>query len=166
MWAVLSSFSSIPVDIHAQLDGNRIHRLENIITLDEIVHHAFNELRLWFKFQPVCFEHFMHKFGLISWGGSVSTNTVHTRSGILRLAGRPLPSTVTFNAEDHQRLPPSRHYLELHALCCEVAMLSGAGEHVDWVHDQFEETRVLARDGSSAQLLSIALSAVLVHWNW
>jgi diacylglycerol kinase len=42
-------------------------------------------------------------------------------------------------------------------------MLSGAEEYVDWVQDQFEETRVLARDGSSAQLLSIALSAIAMH---
>ena len=42
-------------------------------------------------------------------------------------------------------------------------MLAGAGEYVDWVQDQTEETRVLARDGSSAQLLSIALSVIAAH---
>lgn len=77
--------------------------------------------------------------------------------------GAQLPTTITFNATDPQLPPPSRNYLELHALCCEVAMLSGAGEYVNWVQDQFEETQVLAGDGSSAQLFSFALSAALVH---
>jgi hypothetical protein len=39
-------------------------------------------------------------------------------------------------------------------------MLSG---YVDWVQDQFEETPVLAGNGTSAQLLYIALSAIAVQ---
>ena len=70
---------------------------------------------------------------------------------------------ITFDASDPQYPPPSRYYLELHALCCEVTMLAGAGEYVDWVQAQIEETRVLAGDGSSAQLLFIALSVIAVH---
>ena len=42
-------------------------------------------------------------------------------------------------------------------------MLSGAGEYVDLVEDKLEELEVLARDGSSADLLSFALSCVTVY---
>ena len=80
--------------------------------------------------------------------------------------GDSYPTTITFNASDPQYPPPSRYDLELHALCCEVTMLAGAGEYVDWVQDKIEETRVLARDRSSAQLFFMALSAISVHENW
>ena len=56
---MLHSFSSIPGDIHDELSGNHINRLENIITLDLALHAAFDELLIWFKFCPVCFEHLM-----------------------------------------------------------------------------------------------------------
>ena len=59
MWATLQRFSSIPGYIHDELNGNRINRLENIITLDLALHAAFDELLVWFKFRPVCFEHLM-----------------------------------------------------------------------------------------------------------
>ena len=58
---------------------------------------------------------------------------------------------------------PSPHYLELHALCCEVANLSGAGEYVDLLQDELEELKVLATDDSSAELFSFALSSVPVY---
>ena len=59
MSAVLQGFSSAPGYIHNELNGNHINRLENIITLDQSLHTAFNNLELWFKFSPVCFEYLM-----------------------------------------------------------------------------------------------------------
>ena len=56
---MLQRFSSIPGYIHDELNGNHIHRLENIITLDLVLHTALNGLLVWFKFCPVCFEHLM-----------------------------------------------------------------------------------------------------------
>jgi len=147
VWAVLSMFSSVPEQLHDKLNGSEIHRLENIITLDQSTHTAFDDLSIWFK--PVTDSPNIYK--------------VHTRTGTRKLAGRPLPETVTFTTTD-ERLPvPSQHYLELHALCCEVTMLSGAGEYVDLVEDKLEGMEVLARDGSSAELLSFALSCVTVY---
>ena len=42
-------------------------------------------------------------------------------------------------------------------------MLSGAGEDVDLVQHELEEMEILARDGSSAELLSFALSSTIVY---
>ena len=42
-------------------------------------------------------------------------------------------------------------------------MLSGAGEYVDMVEDKLKEVATLARDGSSAELLSFALSSIPVY---
>ena len=47
-------FSSAPEQLHDKLNGNEIHRLENVITLEQGVHTAFDNLFLWFKPVAVC----------------------------------------------------------------------------------------------------------------
>lgn len=51
---------------------------------------------------------------------------------------------------------PNPTYLRIHAACCRVAHLSGAGEYMDKVLEDLEEMRVLSKDGSSARLLSFS----------
>ena len=70
---------------------------------------------------------------------------------------------VTFTTAKEGLAVPSPHYLALHALCCEVTNLSGAGEYVDLVQEKLEDMKVLAKDGSSADLFSFALSSITVH---
>lgn len=41
--------------------------------------------------------------------------------------------------------------------------MSGAAEHIDDIDREMEDTLVLAKDGSSAHLLSSALSSLAVH---
>ena len=93
---------------------------------------------------------------------SPNTYKVYTSDDTGWLSGRPLPETVTFTTAHEGLAVPSPHCLELHALCCEVTKLSGAGEYVELVQDELEELKVLAGDGSSAELLSFALSSVAV----
>ena len=47
MWAVMDRFGyrQIPFD----LNGNNIHCLENVLTLDIGIHSLFDELKLWFE---------------------------------------------------------------------------------------------------------------------
>ncbi|KAG6327190.1 hypothetical protein ID866_11899, partial [Astraeus odoratus] len=47
VWAVLSMFTDL--DIIVDLAGNKIHRLENIITMNQHCHHLFDDLYLWLK---------------------------------------------------------------------------------------------------------------------
>ena len=57
-----------------------------------------------------------------------------------------------------QGLPlPNPAYLRIHATCCRVAHLSGAGEYMDKTLEDLEDMRVLSEDGSSANHLSYAL---------
>ncbi|KAH9175942.1 hypothetical protein EDB89DRAFT_1847074 [Lactarius sanguifluus] len=66
-------------------------------------------------------------------------------------------AVITLTSED-PRLPlPNPDYLEIHAACCRVAHLSGAGEYMDKVLEDLEDTRVLSEDGSTAHMLSFAL---------
>ena len=58
----------------------------------------------------------------------------------------------------HPDLPlPNPAYLGIHAACCRVAHLSGAGEYMDKVSEDLEDILVLSEDGSSADLLSFVL---------
>jgi len=67
-------------------------------------------------------------------------------------------TTVTFTTPDLQNLPlPSPEYLKIHAACARVAHLSGAGEHIDQVLRELEDTKVLSKDGASAEALEHAL---------
>lgn len=60
--------------------------------------------------------------------------------------------------------PSPSYFLELHALCGgEVTILSGAEQCMDCVQEKQEETRVLTQDGSSAGLLSAAVSMMIMH---
>ena len=69
--------------------------------------------------------------------------------------------TVTFTTPDPVKLPvPSQRYLELHAACCRVANLTGAGEYVDKILRDMEDIQVLSQDGASAEALQYAL------WPW
>src|ERR1700710_3144856 len=83
-----------------------------------------------------------------------------------RVCGDPVlignvPTPVTFTTSDPVRLSlPSPRYLGIHAACCKVARLSGAGEYSDKIFRDMEDTRVLSFDGSSAELLSYALSYI------
>jgi len=47
-------FLSVPEQLHDELNGNAIHRLENIITLNISIHAGFNRLFMWFKPVAVC----------------------------------------------------------------------------------------------------------------
>ncbi|EGN95750.1 hypothetical protein SERLA73DRAFT_76816 [Serpula lacrymans var. lacrymans S7.3] len=53
---------------------------------------------------------------------------------------------------------PDPRYLKLHAMCCKVAHLSGAGESINKIHRDMEDMSVLAKDGSSMDLLNYKLA--------
>jgi len=68
-----------------------------------------------------------------------------------------LPDTVTFTTTDPRLSLPDPRYLRVHAACAKVANLSGAGECIDKIIRDLEDIRVLAADGSSADVLNYAL---------
>ena len=64
---------------------------------------------------------------------------------------------IVFKSELPNLPLPNPAYLRIHAACCRVAHLSGAGEYMDKDLEDLEDVRVLSKDGSSAHLLSFAL---------
>jgi hypothetical protein len=47
VWAIMDRFGY--KDIAENLNGKGVHHLENILTLDMVVHHYFDNLKLWFE---------------------------------------------------------------------------------------------------------------------
>lgn len=140
VWTILSMFTDI--NILADLAGNRIHRLENIMSMDQPCHRAFDELILWLK--PV-------------EGMQDTYRTYEARQGLKEKLR--VPDIVTFSTTTDFRLP-NPTYLVLHALCCEVAWMSGAAEYIMDIERRMDQTRVLAKDGSTADILLRALALV------
>jgi len=68
-----------------------------------------------------------------------------------------IPVTVVFTSRDKKLPLPDPRYLRIHAACAKVAHLSGAAEYIDGIFRDMDDTRVLATNGSSAELLSYAL---------
>lgn len=139
-WTILSMFADI--NILAELAGNQIHRLENIMSMEQGCHRAFDELVLWFK--PV-------------EGIQDTYRTYEARPGLKERMH--IPDIVTFSTTTGFRLP-NPTYLALHALCCEVAWMSGAAEYIMDIERRMDQTRILAKDGSTADILSRALALV------
>jgi hypothetical protein len=70
-----------------------------------------------------------------------------------------IPDIVTFSTTTGFPLP-SPALLALHALCCEVAWMSGTAEYLMEIERRMDQTRVLASDGSTADVLMGALALV------
>jgi hypothetical protein len=47
VWSIINSFNTI--DVLAELDSNKIHRLSNGLTLCGELHSLFDSLKLWFE---------------------------------------------------------------------------------------------------------------------
>lgn len=122
IWAVLHRFGykRLPDD----LIGTKIHRLENVMTLDPGFHWKFDQLKVWFVAtdEP-------NKYKL-------------NASDDLQLRG--YKEYITFTTPNPENLPvPSSDYLAIHAACARGAHLSGAAEYIDEVYRDMEDTKTL-----------------------
>ena len=93
--------------------------------------------------------------------GKNNTYRVHTLDdGILSLRHLPPNPLITFTSSDPSLRLPNSEYLKLHAAICRVTHMSGAADYLDQEDRDFDRIGVLARDGSSANLLASRLRYV------
>lgn len=84
---------------------------------------------------------------------------MHTSfAGRIPLGGKPVPEPITFTTAVPEVAFPSLHYLALHML----TMLPGVEEYVTG----FKMDGGSSERCSSAELLSLAIRAITVHWDW
>ncbi|KIM79419.1 hypothetical protein PILCRDRAFT_823348 [Piloderma croceum F 1598] len=136
-WAVMERFGQ--QGFMDELNGPKIHRLANILTLEVYLHTHFDRLALWLEADDTK----QQTYRICS-----SDNDII----------RDLPRTVIFAKYANFDLPDSR-YLKMHAACCRVAHMSGAAGYLDDIMDDLDEgrTKVLSEDGSSSRILDFAL---------
>jgi len=72
----------------------------------------------------------------------------------------PPAPTITFTSTDPSLPLPNREYLKLHAAVCRVAHMCGAAGYLDQEDRDVDRVAVLARDGSSANLLASRLKYI------
>ncbi|KAI6012947.1 hypothetical protein PISMIDRAFT_19565 [Pisolithus microcarpus 441] len=136
VWAVLDRFGYR--NLRQDLNGARIHRLENVMTMEAGVRLDFDELRIYFTATEVPNRYKLEAFREIC------------------LCQRP--RYVTFSTPDADKYPlPNPTYLAIHAACAKVAHHSGAAEHIEEVLKRMEDTLVLAEDGGSSDVLYTAM---------
>ncbi|KAK0207730.1 hypothetical protein IW262DRAFT_1469067 [Armillaria fumosa] len=141
--AIIEWFAGIP--ILEELNQNDIHRPENTFTIANGLHATFN--RLSFSLCPVDDDN--------------NTHEIHTHPPN-RNARYGLPDRVTLTDATNGKIPlPNHCYFRLHHACVTIAHLSGAGEVVEQLFRDMEDLKVLAEDGGSNHLLSLALSSCL-----
>ncbi|KAF9458911.1 hypothetical protein BDZ94DRAFT_1269415 [Collybia nuda] len=137
-WVVLDRFGY--GSVLQELNGSGVHHLENILTLLSEVRDRFDGLELWFEGTSA-----KHQYNI----EAVDPEEVFEFSR--------LPRQVKIETKHQNLALPSPTYLKLHAACAKVAHLSGAGEYIEKLQQDFELTDVLASDGSSTRLLHEAL---------
>ncbi|KAF8268184.1 hypothetical protein EI94DRAFT_1700463 [Lactarius quietus] len=141
VWTIINGFAHI--NILDELNGDKAHRLSNVLTLSVQVQHLFDDLLMWFEEVPNTPQTYT----------VCSTDNMH-----LRIVPNPL---VTFTSIGGLDLPDPR-YLRLHAAICRVAYMSGAAEYLDSYDREQEERHVMACDGTSGDFLNARLHRVLL----
>jgi len=136
MWAVMNRFGH--EELPDELNGSKVHRLENVITMVSEFHTFFDQLKIWFV--PTNEE---NRYKLESPDQTIL---------------RDYPQYVTFTTPDPVKYPvPSRTYLGIHAACAKVAHLSGAGQCIDKFYRDLEDWKTLDPDGGSVDMLEHAI---------
>ncbi|KXN92359.1 hypothetical protein AN958_08374, partial [Leucoagaricus sp. SymC.cos] len=159
VWTIIENFRCI--DVLSELDGANIHHLGNGFTMNEELHSMFDDLRLWFEEVAVSAPPItsLHALILIP----LQNNTYRVRvldPGVAPLMTFPPAHIITFTSTDPHLPLPNPKYLRLHAAVCRIAHLSGAAGYLDLEDREVERLGVLARDGSSADLLASRLRCV------
>ncbi|KAM5538697.1 hypothetical protein V8D89_007726, partial [Ganoderma adspersum] len=140
-WTILKRFGYEQVchEIDGETPEANIRRMENIMTLDSMIHQGFDELFLWLEEVP----------------GELNTYCVRL-GGSMTYSDWDIPEEiVTFTPHTGDPLP-SPAYLRIHAACCRVASMSGAAEYLNAIADARRETEALDEDGTSANVPTYA----------
>ncbi|KAF9555074.1 hypothetical protein CPC08DRAFT_781926, partial [Agrocybe pediades] len=120
----------------------KIHRLENVMTLEVNLHFFFDRLQLWF----------------VATGEPNQYTIRNVYGSEFECEG----TVVTFKSSKPDLPLPSPVYLAIHAACAQVAHLSGAAKLMDQYEREMEDGLVLCPSGDSAGLLDHALRGLKV----
>lgn len=131
--------------------------------MDSRLHTLFDDLDLWFEHVAVSGEYIPSFHCPLTFSQDLNNTYTICFSGPLdSLSFLPAGKshTVTFTSTDPSFPLPNPGYLRLHAAVCRVAHMSGVAKYLKLDDRKFDELNVLARDGSSTDLLTSRLAHV------
>ncbi|KAI1795684.1 hypothetical protein LXA43DRAFT_1167307 [Ganoderma leucocontextum] len=135
IWCALECFGGISL---ANLMHAGINSLDNVITLSATLHRYFTALQV--ALEPI--PDVPNTYKVLTWG------KVAPRLGLSKTVKLFTPTDVPL---------PNPAYLALHAAICKLVWASARAEELTAVLDDLEEVTLLAEDGSSANLINIAI---------
>ncbi|KAG8946604.1 hypothetical protein FRC00_009505 [Tulasnella sp. 408] len=140
-WDMLEDWAGISP---ATLSGEKINDLSNLILMSTEVHEDFGNFTFWFE--PT---------------DQLNTYTVHLEERQIRFQWA---STVAFSNQSDRDLPlPSPEFLAAHAALAKVFRVTGAGDYIDRLWMDAEESGGLSVDGSSD--VGVLLSLLQRSWD-
>ncbi|KAI5831215.1 hypothetical protein K523DRAFT_238042 [Schizophyllum commune Tattone D] len=151
-WDLLAAFGY--PEIREELEGPRIHRIENLFSVASSQQIWLESMRAWIE--PV--GHNKYKIDGVVPYKRFFESQLYSPNGIVEFSSRR-----TSSYEDAQAQPyplPFSKYFELRAAACKVANLSGAVNLLERVDTALEEADTLAEDGSHADVLEARLLQV------
>ncbi|KZT06463.1 uncharacterized protein LAESUDRAFT_653553, partial [Laetiporus sulphureus 93-53] len=144
VWTIIERFGY--PKLRTELEGEQIHLLKNILTLNQYAHGMFDTLRLWFEETDI-----RHCYKI---GASNPT---------MVFGGYRFPREVQFKTTDERFDLPDPRLLKLHAACCKVAWMSGAAGYMDELdrkRDDYDPYEPVAADTLSALLSELPTAPV------
>lgn len=139
----LSRYAGFSSDDPLCVPAPSFYRVENLLTLDDDAADEFRSLNVWLEATGREDE-----YQIVTW----NPNTL--------AASRRQTDVAFLTADPGARPVPSVHYLRLHTACARVAHKSGAAVYIEALARDLATLSVLAEDGSSAGVLTAALSRI------
>ncbi|OBZ65317.1 hypothetical protein A0H81_14724 [Grifola frondosa] len=139
-WTALERFGMANIE-DGQMNGEGMHRLQNVMTMCPLGRCCFDALKLWLE----------------EIGANRYRICVTHKGYLLPLGIDPDDPVIELTTTDADLPLPDPDLLRLHATCAKVAHLSGVGEIIDALLRDIEDLKTLANDGSSADVLTAAL---------
>ncbi|KAI4522327.1 hypothetical protein K523DRAFT_336135 [Schizophyllum commune Tattone D] len=145
VWGILECFGH--GELREELQGSSVHRLENVMSMNQDWHNYFDVLEMWLDHVE---------------GHRYRVCVRKERRGFLRDVYSP-DGIIEFTTPNEKVYPlPSRKYIGLHAAACKVAHMSGAADRFHKIDRALEEDGVLAEDGHQMYVLEDRLRQVAV----
>ncbi|KIK52697.1 hypothetical protein GYMLUDRAFT_250957 [Collybiopsis luxurians FD-317 M1] len=137
--SILAVFDRFGIKIDS-LNRDKMHSLENVMTLALQIYDTFDRLELWLEATDNEHEYIVKA---INENDFLLRTTVH--------------GPIKLTSSDPNVPLPNPQFLEFHAAACKIAHLSGIAEHIENVLRDYERIGVLAEDGGSIAVLEQAL---------
>ncbi|TCD64810.1 hypothetical protein EIP91_003591 [Steccherinum ochraceum] len=136
-WTIIHRFGH--PDIRDEIQNNA-HSLKNVLTLATSLHSLFDGLNLWFESSKTTPDEY-----------SVCLSDEELREGL------GVPNTVRFRSHREGLELPSKWYLDLHAVCCKLAKMSGAAAYLDQLDEDRDRYDFVPPDEMFADVLTARL---------